>query len=116
MNRLERDVRRHNLILHSVKESESNNSELLLLFSIYFIFIIILVIIFKYYNSELITLVLETLHKISKKTRFRDFDEWDISSTQRLSKNTTSRSSRPILVSVTLTWRKIEVLKKINIF
>ncbi|XP_063539781.1 uncharacterized protein LOC134748878 [Cydia strobilella] len=81
---LEKENRKNNLILHKVSEVETS-------------------------NNDLLQLVVETLNKLSENASMEKWDIWEISKAQRLGKK--GDRPRPILVTVTLTWRKIEVLK-----
>ncbi|XP_028157176.1 uncharacterized protein LOC114350537 isoform X2 [Ostrinia furnacalis] len=83
---LERETRKNNIILHGVPENEAN-------------------------NSDLRNIVIEILNKISQKVEgMQDWDKWEISNVRRLGKKNTEKK-RPILITLTLTWRKYEVLK-----
>lgn len=81
---LEKDARKNNVILHNVDELETS-------------------------HRELIELVVETLNKLSLNANIEKWDIWEISKAQRLGKK--GDKNRPILITVTLTWRKIEILK-----
>lgn len=83
---LERDARKNNIILHGVAEDENN-------------------------DTELKDNVIESLNKISQKVEgMQDWDKWEISNLRRLGKKNTDKK-RPILITLTLTWRKYELLK-----
>ncbi|KAI5639585.1 hypothetical protein NE865_07951 [Phthorimaea operculella] len=82
---LERDVRKNNVIIHGIQETEMSYADL---------------------RSKMITI----LDNISKKSNMREWDEWEISDMRRIGKKSEGKS-RPILISLTLLWRKIELLK-----
>ncbi|CAH0404950.1 unnamed protein product [Chilo suppressalis] len=83
LQNLERDIRRNNLIMHGVKETE---------------------------NADVIDLVLKTLNIACEKAGIENWDKWEISDARRLGKATPNKI-RPILISVTLAWRKTQMLK-----
>ncbi|XP_063391140.1 uncharacterized protein LOC134676671 [Cydia fagiglandana] len=81
---LEKEVKKNNFILHKVCESETS-------------------------TNDLLKLVVETLNKLSENANTEEWDIWEICKVTRLGKK--RDEPRPILVTVTLTWRKMEVLK-----
>ncbi|KAL0821279.1 hypothetical protein ABMA28_005879 [Loxostege sticticalis] len=90
VNILEKEIRKNNLILHKVAETEKS-------------------------DKELLELVLETLNKLSANADLEKWDVWEISKAHRLGKK--GDKIRPILITLTLSWRKLEILrnnKKIN--
>lgn len=82
---LEKEVRKNNVILHGIEESEKN-------------------------NTELLQLVLDTFNIARKNNAMEEFDKWEISNVQRLGKKQ-DKKRRPILVKLTLGWRKIDILR-----
>lgn len=82
---LEKEARKNNIILHEIPETESNNQELM--------------------NN-----VLGVLNNLSKKSNINEWDIWEISQATRLGKKKENKT-RPILLRLTLEWRKIEILK-----
>lgn len=84
---LERETRRNNLILHGIKENENEKN-----------------------NHNLMDTVLKVLNDLSKNSKIETWDKWEISMVRRLGKKIEGRT-RPVLVSLTLTWRKSEILK-----
>lgn len=82
---LEKESRGNNLILHGIMESERS-------------------------NTELLDLVLDTLNEALKDVTDK-WDKWEISKVQRLGAKKSETKARPILVTLTLIWRKIEILK-----
>ncbi|KAI5640471.1 hypothetical protein NE865_07222 [Phthorimaea operculella] len=87
---LQRETRKNNVILHGIKETERNNTDL---------------------RGKMITI----LDDLSKKSNMREWDEWEISDMRRLGKKDDNKS-RPILITLTLLWRKFELLKNNNNF
>lgn len=85
---LEKQSRRNNIILHGIAETEKN-------------------------ITELMELVVENLNK--NKAKLENFDKWEISRVQRLG-NKNDKNMRPILISLTLAWRKIELLTNNKMF
>ncbi|XP_061719718.1 uncharacterized protein LOC133526889 [Cydia pomonella] len=85
VHNLEREVRKNNLILHGVEESEQD-------------------------DTELLELVLQTLNNLAKDGEIESFDKWEISVVRRLGKKR-DKKHRPILVKLTLAWRRLQVLK-----
>lgn len=81
---LEKETRRNNVILHGVPENEKN-------------------------NSELLQLILKTLNESSKGEENK-WDQWEVSKVHRLGKKLDNKA-RPILITTTLAWRKIEILR-----
>lgn len=82
---LEKEMRRNNILLHGLKETESN-------------------------SNELMNLVVQFLNNIGNKCGIREFDMWELNQVQRLGKKVDNKH-RPILVKFTLAWRKVEILK-----
>lgn len=82
---MERDTRKNNFVIHGIKETENN-------------------------PADLMQLILDHLNIVSEKTDINAWDKWEISSVRRLGKPTQNKI-RPILITVTLTWRKIEIFK-----
>ncbi|XP_059050167.1 uncharacterized protein LOC131845148 [Achroia grisella] len=82
---MEKQTRKNNIILHGVTEKEEN-------------------------YTELQELVVETLNKLSVETALQEWDKWELSRVQRLGKKKESKI-RPILITLTLTWRRTEILK-----
>lgn len=87
---LEKEVRRNNILLHGLKETESN-------------------------SKELMNLVVEFLNNIGNKCGIREFDIWELNHVQRLGKKVDNKH-RPILVKLTLAWRKLEILRNAKYF
>ncbi|CAH0404805.1 unnamed protein product [Chilo suppressalis] len=81
----ERDVRKNNLILHGLQEKETNNIELV---------------------ESLIT----CLNNIYKDTGLGNWDKYEISRIQRVGIKD-SNKTRSILFTLTLEWRKLELLR-----
>lgn len=84
IKQLERDARKSNIIVHGVKESENS-------------------------NSELVALVLDILNTTNTNSS-ESWDKWEISSARRLGEKR-EQKPRPILITVTLEWRKFELWK-----
>ncbi|CAG9790245.1 unnamed protein product [Diatraea saccharalis] len=82
---LEKETRKNNIIIHGVKENETNFADL---------------------RSKITSI----LNELSKKSDMREWDEWEISDLRRLGKRDVSKT-RPILITLTLVWRKLEILK-----
>lgn len=82
---LEKDSRKKNLILHGIPQTETN-------------------------SSELMELILETLNKLSEEAGQEKWDKWELSKCYRIGKNN-NKGNRPILIAVTLEWRRDAVLK-----
>lgn len=82
---LEKATRKNNFVLHGVIENEKG-------------------------TTGLLDLVLEILNILNQNTKSDKWDKWEISHVQRLGAKR-ERKNRPILVTVTLAWRKIEVLR-----
>ncbi|VVC95721.1 unnamed protein product [Leptidea sinapis] len=82
---LDRDSRKNNIILHGVTETEKS-------------------------PVELLDLVLKVFNEASEKGGIDNWDKWEISSVRRLGKPT-EKKIRPIHITVTLQWRKIEMFK-----
>jgi hypothetical protein len=83
--KMEKETRRNNLVLHGLPEKETD-------------------------NVELLELVVETLNTLSENAGIDNWDKWEISGVRRLGKKG-GKSIRPVLISVTLLWRKILILK-----
>ncbi|KAL0809709.1 hypothetical protein ABMA28_002886 [Loxostege sticticalis] len=83
---LEREVRKNNILLHGVEEKEGEN----------------------HYN--LLETTINTLNELTKDGLVKEFDKWEISEVRRLGKRVDGKR-RPILVKLTLAWRRIEILK-----
>lgn len=90
ISKLEREVKKNNILLHGLEETEKN-------------------------NNELMTLVVDFLNKIVTERGIREFDMWEISEIQRLGKKEDNKR-RPILVKLTLAWRKLEILRNNKYF
>ncbi|KAL0859844.1 hypothetical protein ABMA27_010184 [Loxostege sticticalis] len=84
VNILEKEIRKNNLIIHQVSETEKS-------------------------DKELLELVLETLNKLSANADLEKWDVWEISKAHRLGKK--GDRKRPILITLTLSWRKTEILR-----
>lgn len=82
---LEIETRKKNLILHGIPETEKD-------------------------KSELLVLILEILNKQSEKANQENWDKWELSKFYRIGKMNSKRI-RPILISVTLEWRRDSILK-----
>lgn len=82
---LEKDVRKNNLILHGIKETEQN-------------------------YQELQKIVLETFNTVSTEVGLEEFDKWELNDVYRLGKKQ-DKKCRPILVKLTLTWRRLDLLR-----
>lgn len=82
---LEREVRKNNLIMHGLEENETN-------------------------NTELLESVIACLNTTCKDTGLDNWDKYEISRVQRLGKKQ-SKKTRPILFTLTLEWRKLEILR-----
>ncbi|CAH0404044.1 unnamed protein product [Chilo suppressalis] len=82
---LQKEIRKNNLILHGVTETQTN-------------------------SAELRVKVSQTLNKTCNNTEVREWDEWEVSDVKKLG-NSSPDKTRPIMVTLTLTWRKIELLK-----
>lgn len=82
---MDRETRKNNLILHGLPETEEN-------------------------NTQLMETVLSTLNTVSNATEMDNWDRWEVSRAHRLGKKN-EKSSRPILISLTLIWRRAELLK-----
>lgn len=87
---LEKEVRKNNVLIHGVEETENN-------------------------NIELLQLVLSTLNDMRKDTEMENFDKWEISEVRRLGIKQDNKL-RPILVKFTLTWRRTDILKNNKMF
>lgn len=82
---LEKETRKSNVILHGIPEKEGN-------------------------RDELLKIVLDTLNNMSKKADINEWDKWEISDITRIGRRT-EKKTRPILIKLTLAWRKIELLR-----
>lgn len=82
---MEKEVRKNNVILHGIEETEKN-------------------------NLELLQVVLTTLNEVAKDGGLENFDKWEISEVRRLGKKE-DKKRRPILLKLTLAWRRTEILK-----
>lgn len=85
VHNLEKEVRKNNIILHGIEETEES-------------------------NADLLELVLTTFNNMGKTTGMQEFDKWEICGTYRLGKRV-DKKRRPILVKLTLAWRRMEILK-----
>ncbi|XP_075980762.1 uncharacterized protein LOC142979615 [Anticarsia gemmatalis] len=85
---LERVVRKNNVILHGLEETEEN-------------------------NTQLMELVLNTLNEVGSNGKMENFDKWEISEVYRLGKRG-SMKRRPILQPTSLSPRKPEHNKQQN--
>lgn len=82
---LEKEVRKNNVILHGLDESEKN-------------------------KGELLELIISTFNEAGKDGKMENFDKWEIGDFYRLGKIQDNKR-RPILVKLTLAWRKVELLR-----
>lgn len=82
---LERQSRKNNVIIHGVKETETT-------------------------LTDLLNCVITTLNVVSEKTGIEAWDKWEISNVQRIGKKNDGKT-RPICMSLTLYWRKMELLR-----
>ncbi|KAI8419990.1 hypothetical protein MSG28_008593 [Choristoneura fumiferana] len=82
---LEKDARKNNLILHGVPETETH-------------------------FSELLAIVTSVLDNVSDKANLNTWDKWEISNAYRIGKKTENKI-RPICVTLTLQWRRNELLR-----
>ncbi|XP_063531451.1 uncharacterized protein LOC134742332 [Cydia strobilella] len=82
---LEKETRRNNIILHGIDETEEN-------------------------NNELQKLVIEAFSTVSTAAGSEPFDKWELSDVYRLGRKQ-EKKRRPILVKLTLAWRRTELLK-----
>ncbi|KAI8428463.1 hypothetical protein MSG28_007274 [Choristoneura fumiferana] len=87
INYLELEGRKNNIILHGVEERETNNSEL---------------------TNMVLGLLNRTNNKAQNETH--EWDKWEISKLYRVGKKTVNKI-RPIKITLTLTWRRNEILK-----
>lgn len=85
MKNLELESKRNNLIIHGVEEKERN-------------------------SNELMEIVLETLNNVENKLNSAEWDKWEISRAERLGKKI-EHKIRPIKITLTLGWRKLELLR-----
>ncbi|XP_052759393.1 uncharacterized protein LOC128202593 [Galleria mellonella] len=85
VNWLENNARKNNVILHGIPEKENT-------------------------NSELLEIVLDTLNNVSENAKIENWDKWEISRATRLGKKN-DKKVRPILIILTLSWRKFEILR-----
>lgn len=84
ISNLERETKKNNIILHGIEDKEESQYELL-------------DVVIKFLNE-------------TGKGRMDEFDKWEISDARRLGKKVDGKK-RPILVKLTLAWRKVEILK-----
>lgn len=82
---LDKDSRKRNVILHGIDEREEN-------------------------PHNLLELVLEILNKMTKEANIEDFDKWEISEVYRLGRKE-SKKRRPVMIKLTLAWRRLAILK-----
>ncbi|KAL4718942.1 hypothetical protein ACJJTC_009294 [Scirpophaga incertulas] len=82
---LEKEARKNNLILHELHKKEEQ-------------------------KQDLMELVLKVLNDLSQKTIMEVWDRWEINMVRRLGKKVDGQI-RPVLISLTLNWRKLEILK-----
>ena len=82
---LEKEARKNNIILHGIKETEKN-------------------------NYDLQNLVLDTFNAVCKTAGLDAFDKWELSDAYRLGKMQNDKQ-RPIIIKLTLAWRRLEILK-----
>lgn len=82
---LEAISKKNNVIIHGIEEKENN-------------------------NTELLTSVLEALNSSDNKQKGTEWDKWEVSKVERLGKKT-EKKHRPIKITLTLEWRKIELLR-----
>ncbi|VVC88797.1 unnamed protein product [Leptidea sinapis] len=81
------DCRKNNIIIHGIEESENN-------------------------SGELMELVLKTPNNINKNINSAEWDKYEISNIERLGKEIQNeKKHRPVKVTLTLGWRKLELLK-----
>lgn len=85
LHHLDREIRKNNIILHGVEEKEKK-------------------------GSELMELVLNILNNVSKDIGLDEWDKWEISKIRRLGKRDDNKR-RPILITLTLAWRKLDLLR-----
>lgn len=88
---LEREIKKNNIILHGIGEKENED------------------------KNDLMNLVIGTLNDARIEENINEFDKWEISEVRRLGKKISGKQ-RPILIRLTLAWRKIEILKKCKNF
>lgn len=82
---LEAESRRNNVIIHGVEEKEVN-------------------------NTELMEIILKTLNNSCKNQNGAEWDKWEISRLERLGRKI-EKKVRPIKLTLTLEWRKMELLR-----
>jgi hypothetical protein len=75
---------KNNIILHGIKETEQS-------------------------YTQLMEIVVSTLDEVSEKAGKDKWDKWEVSSAQRLGRKTNNKI-RPLLITITLAWRKWEIL------
>lgn len=85
IHNLEKTAKKNNIILHGVEEREEN-------------------------HPNLMEVVLKTLNDMSKAAKIEEFDKWEISETFRLGRKD-NKKKRPILIKLTLTWRRLAILQ-----
>ncbi|KAI5643177.1 hypothetical protein NE865_04899 [Phthorimaea operculella] len=89
INKLEKDSRRNNVILHGIKETEKS-------------------------FPELLTTIIQTFDKIGGK-EYEEWDKWEICSARRIGRKQEGKT-RPILITLSLEWRKIQLLKNKKLY
>lgn len=82
---LEKEVRKNNVLLHGIAETENN-------------------------QTELQEMVLEILNQAGKTVGLDNFDKWEASDIYRLGQRKEGKI-RPILIKLTLSWRKTAILR-----
>lgn len=82
---LEKKERKNNIILHGIEEQEDS-------------------------NSDLMDVVLKTLNVMTKAANIENFDKWEISEAYRLGRKD-NKKKRPILIKLTLAWRRLAILQ-----
>lgn len=82
---MERELRHNNIILHGIEECETS-------------------------TADLLEIVLKTFNSVTTEGNIESFDKWEISNIYRLGKKE-EKKQRPILVKLTLAWRKLEILR-----
>jgi hypothetical protein len=87
---LEREIKKNNVILHGISETEKS-------------------------NSELLELVLETLNTVSNRVDMEQWKNWEIERVHRLGKKKANKK-RPILVTLKFYWRKLALLRNYERF
>lgn len=87
---LQQETKRNNFLIHGIPEKESS-------------------------NKDLMDLILTTLNIVSKNAGTDNWDKWEISKIYRIGKKVENKN-RPILITPTLAWRKLEILKNNKMF